>query len=91
MSGKYRIIEKIYEDGHSEFMAQEAETIFGIPIWWKKYVLRVDDYGYGSVRYLCYGKTYDDCLQQLKENLVEKERERKKSTIKSIIYHEARV
>lgn len=91
MSGKYRIVEKIYEDDHSLFTAQEAETIFGIPIYWKKYVLGVDDYGYGSINYICCGDTYDSCLQQLRENLAEKEKARKKNTVKSTIYHEARV
>lgn len=91
MSGKYRIIEKIYEDGHSEFTAQEAETIFGLPIYWKKYVLKEEDYYGNTVRWICCGETYDDCLQQLRENLIDKEKARKKNTVKSTIYHEARV
>lgn len=91
MSAKYRIIEKEYEDGHKVFTAQQAVTIFGLPIYWEKYVLRVDDYGYGSIRYICCGETYEDCLQQLRENLVEKENTRKKNTVKHTIYHEARV
>lgn len=91
MSDKYRIIEKIYEDGHSEFMAQEVKTIFGFPIYWKKYVLKEEDYYGNTVRWICCGDTYDGCLKQLKENLIEKEEERKKNTVKSTIYHEARV
>ena len=88
---KYRIIEKEFEDGHKTYMAQEAIKFLGITIGWKKYVLRVDDYGYGSISYICCGKTYDDCLQQLKKNLEEKERARLKSTVKSIRHYEARV
>lgn len=88
---KYRIIEKEYEDGHKVFTAQQAVTIFGFPIYWEKYVLKEENYYGDTVRFICCGKTYEDCLQQLKENLVEKENARKKNTVKHTIYHEARV
>ena len=87
MSGKYRIIEKEYEDGHKEYTAQEAVTIFGFPIYWEKYVMCVDDYGFGSIRYICCGKTYEECLQKLNESLQAKEKERKKNKVKCKIYH----
>lgn len=91
MSGKYRIIEKIYENGDKVFTAYEAVKLFGLPIYWKKYVLKEENYYGNTVRWICCGETYDSCLKQLKNNLEERERERKRTTVKSTIYHEARV
>lgn len=88
LNSKYRIIEKVFEDGHKEYVAQESRLrLFGRNIFWKDYVLREDDYYGNTVRWICCGNTYDECVEQLKENLESKERSKKKNTIVSTNYH----
>ena len=91
MSGRYRIVEKDYEDGHKTYTAQEAVTIFGIPIYWVKYVLKEENYYGDTVKFFCCGETYEGCLQQLKKNLEEKERERRMYTVVNTIFHKVMV
>ena len=46
---EYRIIKKVYGDGHEEYHAEERILnlfLFGI---WKDYIYGVNDYGYGSI------------------------------------------
>lgn len=84
---KYRIVEKEFEDGHKEYIAQDAVMLFGHPIFWKKHIYEVGCGFYGEpVNFHCYGDTYEECLSKLKESLNKQEKARKKDTIKSITY-----
>ena len=85
---KYRIIETEYEDGHKEYMAQEAVMFFGYPIFWRKHVYETTSDFYGeTVNLYCYGDTYEMCLQKLNESLQANEKEKKKNKVKCKIYH----
>ena len=84
MSTKFRIIEKEFKDGHKEYVAQESVKLFGVIIYWKDYVLSEDNYYGNTIRWICGGETYDGCLQQLKENLKEKEYAKLKNSIKRV-------
>lgn len=88
---KYRIIEEEYGDGHKVFTAYEAIKFLGITIYWKKYIAKTDNYGYGGINYICCAETYDGCLEYLKESIKQKEQAKLKNTVKHTIYHEARV
>lgn len=69
---EYRIIKKVYGDGHEEYHAEKRILnlfLFGI---WKDYIYGVDDYGYGSIIYKYRFPTYDECLNYLTENIEKK-------------------
>ena len=84
---KYRIVEKEYEDGHKEYLAQEAVMLFGHPIFWRKHVYETTSDFYGeTVNLYCYGDTYEECLDRLKKSLDKEEEKRKKNMVKSITY-----
>ena len=66
---EYRIIKKVYGDGHEEYHAEERILnlfLFGI---WKDYVYGISDYGYGAIVYKYRFPTYDKCLDYLIENI----------------------
>ena len=66
---EYRIIKKVYGDGHEEYHAEERILnlfLFGI---WKDYIYGVDDYGYGSIVYKYRFPTYEKCLDYLIKNI----------------------
>jgi hypothetical protein len=69
---EYRIIKKVYGDGHEEYHAEECILnlfLFGI---WKDYIYEISDYGYGSIVYKYRFPTYDECLNYLTENIENK-------------------
>ena len=66
---EYRIIKKVYGDGHEEYHAEKRILnlfLFGI---WKDYVYEISDYGYGAIIYKYRFPTYDKCLDYLIENI----------------------
>ena len=66
---EYRIIKKVYGDGHEEYHAEERILnlfFFGI---WRDYTYEVWDYGYGSLNMKYRFPTYDECLNYLTENI----------------------
>ena len=66
---EYRIIKKVYGDGHEEYHAEERILnlfLFGI---WKDYVYEIRDYGYGAIIYKYRFPTYDKCLDYLIKNI----------------------
>ena len=83
----YRIKEKIYKDGHKEYIAQYAINCLFFNIW-RDYVCDVWDYGYDTVNFICCGKTYEDCKQHLIESIEKNENEYKKKTIDKIKYYD---
>ena len=82
---KYRIVEKIYKDGHKEYKAQYAINYFLFNIW-RDYVCDVWDYGYATVRFICGGHTYEDCKEYLIESIKKKEKKYRETTIEKINY-----
>lgn len=69
---EYRIVKKVYGDGHEEYHAEERILnlfFFGI---WKDYIYKIDDYGYGSIVYKYRFSTYEECLDYLVENIENK-------------------
>lgn len=84
MSQKYRIIEKIYGDNHKEYIAQYLFLNFGIFKIWKNYICDTLDYGYGQIRCICVGKTFDECKKRLVETIQKKKVEQDKNQIISI-------
>ena len=66
---EYRIIKKVYGDGHEEYHAEERILNLFLFKIWKDYVYGVDDYGYGSIVYKYRFPTYDKCLDYLIENI----------------------
>lgn len=66
---EYRIIKKVYGDGHEEYHAEKRILnlfLFGI---WEDYIYGVDDYGYGSIVYKYRFHTYDECLDYLTKHI----------------------
>jgi len=66
---EYRIVKKVYGDGHEEYHAEQRVLnlfFFGI---WKDYVYKVTDYGFGAIVYKYRFSTYDECLDCLVENI----------------------
>ena len=77
----FRIIEKTYGDGHKTYKAQKVFLNFGLFKIWEDYICDVLDMGYGRIRYICCGETYEDCRQHLLETIEKKEKQRLKNTI----------
>ena len=73
MNQKYRIIEKTYSDNHKEYIAQYLFLNFGLFKIWQNYICDTLDYGYGQIRCICAGKTFDEC-----KNIYQKLFKRKK-------------
>ena len=82
---EYRIKEKVYKDGHKVYTAQVATNFYFFKIW-NDFVSSVSDYGYGCIRWICCGNTYEDCKQHLLESLESQEKAKNKITIESINY-----
>ena len=69
---EYRIIKKVYGDGHEEYHAEQRILnlfLFGI---WKDYIYKIVNYGYGSIVYKYCFSTYKECLDSLVENIENK-------------------
>lgn len=72
MNQKYRIIEKTYGDNHKEYIAQYLFLNFGLFKIWQNYICDTLDYGYGQIRCICAGKTFDECKKHLLETIQKK-------------------
>jgi hypothetical protein len=79
----YRIKETIYKDGHKGYIAEEAHRFLFFK-WWKPFICDVWDYGYAKVRFICGGKTFDDCKTQLLDCLKQREVKIDANTVISI-------
>ena len=81
---EYRIIKKVYGDGHEEYHAEERILnlfLFGI---WKDYEYDYVDYGYGSISYKYRFPTYDECVKELTKNVEEKIKEKNNKKVINI-------
>ena len=58
---EYRIKEKVYKDGHKVYTAQVATNFYFFKIW-NDFISSVSDYGYGCIRWICCGHTYEECF-----------------------------
>lgn len=73
LSGRYRIKEITYKNGHKKYVAQEAKKFLFFK-WWNDFYTHVWDYGYAKVKFMCVGRTFDECKAQLLTCLKEQER-----------------
>lgn len=88
MSGNYRIVEKIYADGHKEYIAQKAKSFLFFKIW-KNYVLKEEAFCWdgSTVKFFCDAETYEECLKKLNDDLALKKALKDHSTVKEINYY----
>lgn len=80
---EYRIIKKVYGDGHEEYHAEQRILnlfFFGI---WKDYIYKIVDYGYSAIVYKYRFSTYKECLDCLVENIENKIKLEKHKKVKS--------
>lgn len=85
----YRIKEEVYADGHKEYTAQRGYKILFFTIW-RDFICDIWDYGYGSVRFICCGENYKDCLKHLKESLAKQKVKKNKTTVIKTNYEDTR-
>ena len=78
---EYRIIEETYEDDHKKYHVEKLIFKFLFIKFWKDYIYRIDDCGYGSIVYKYRFHTYQECIDYLKKNIEEKEQAKKKVKI----------
>ena len=83
MKEDYRIKETIYKDGHKKYIAEKAHRFLFFK-WWKPFICDVWDYGYAKVRFICGGKTLDECKAHLSDCLKQKEAKTDADTVISV-------
>lgn len=82
----YRIIEKTYEDGHKEYVAQQAINFIFFK-WWKNYVHEKLEYGYATVNCIYSYPTYNDCYNSLIFNIeMKRDKLKNQKLVKTEIY-----
>lgn len=81
---EYRIIKKVYGDGHEEYHAEERILNLFLFEIWKDYVYGISDYGYGSIVYKYRFPTYEECLDYLIKNIEYKLKLKKDKKVISI-------
>ena len=82
---EYHIKEKVYKYGHKVYTSQVATNFYFFKIL-NDFISSVSDYGYGCVRWICCGHTYEECKQHLLESLESQEKSKNKRTIESTNY-----